>query len=377
MSKLMSRALMLAVLPWLASCTGPQTSGSSSSANTPYVASGLFTLLPSGRENPDQVFLAADTAYQQGRFVEAQRDFGTLYILQPAYANGAPAQALTQTCGFVPNDCGLLFDRLHLLRDAYNNLFGPPQQWPPQQSADFGAILACYEAALVRDWPRAVQYAGAIAAQSPLPAFQDYARRCVQPAQAQMDAANQQQVIDQAFMQWDTSYDCMESNRQLLMSAWSTQNWEQFVTVLPDYQACAAPLTSIIDSGVLANHPVLGDEHDVAFSNMSEVDLIVYDNQATVDQTRSAMAALQQNPDYANGLLELDVLNQEETRLRTEMQPLETALTALTGSARTPLEQRLALSQSQLQVVTTRRVQVVDMLNAIRASAGLGTLAGP
>jgi hypothetical protein len=147
--------------------------------------------------------------------------------------------------------------------------------------------------------------------------------------------------------------------------------------VLPAYQACAQPLTAIIDSGVLANHPVLGNEHDVAFSNMSEVDLIVYDNQATVDQVRASLAALQQNPDYANGLLELDVLNQEEARLRTDMQPLETALTALTGSARTPLEQRLALSQSQLQVVTTRRVQVVDMLNAIRASAGLGTLASP
>jgi hypothetical protein len=103
----------------------------------------------------------------------------------------------------------------------------------------------------------------------------------------------------------------------------------------------------------------------------------VYDNQATITATQSALSALQSNQTYQNERIELDGLATEEQRLRGEMQPIEAALQALTGSARTPLEQRMSLLGQQLQMVLDRRSQVVRSLNRVRSNAGLSPLPAP
>ena len=370
------RLASAAILCCMMACSGPRNV-ESDTLSSEYVATGVFTAIPDGSEDPDQVFLAADTAFRTGRVVDAQRDFGTLYILQPSYGNNVPQAALTETCRLLPNDCTLLFDRLHFLRDAWYGSFGPMATWPWQQTQDFNNVLSCYEAALRGDWAAAVGFAAPIAQSSPLPAFRDYAARCVGPAQAQLESASRQQVIDQAFLAWDQSHDCMESNRQMLMAAYRAGDWETFVSVHPAYLTCATPLQQIIDDGVLVEHPILGNEHDVAFSNMSEIDAIVYDNQATITATQTALSALQADQDYQNGRIELDGLATEQQRLQTEMQPIEAALQTLTGSARTPLEQRLSLLGQQLEMVLDRRSRVVRSLNNIRDDAGLSPLPTP
>jgi hypothetical protein len=87
----------------MVACGGPRNVETDDAPQS-YVATGLFTAVPSGTEDPDQVFLAADTAFRTGRVVDAQRDFGTLYIVQPAYGNNVPQAALTETCRLLPND---------------------------------------------------------------------------------------------------------------------------------------------------------------------------------------------------------------------------------------------------------------------------------
>lgn len=371
-----ARLASATLLCCMMACSGPRNV-ESDDVTQPYAASGLFTGVPTGTEDPEQVFLAADTAFRNGRVVDAQRDFGTLYIVQPAYGNNVPQAALTETCRLLPNDCTLLFDRLHFIRDAWYGAFGPMSGWPWQQTQDFNTVLSCYEAALRGDWSAAVSLGAPIAQNSPLPGFRDYAARCSGPAQVQLESASRQQLIDQAFVAWDQSHDCMDTNRRALLDAYRAGDWETFVGTHPAYVTCAAPLQQIIDDGVLVDHPILGNEHDVAFSNMSEIDAIVYDNQATITATQSALTTLQSNQDYQNGRIELDGLATEEQRLRGEMQPIEAALQALTGSARTPLEQRLSLLGQQLQMVLDRRAQVVRSLNRVRSGAGLSPLPTP
>lgn len=376
MTSRIGRLVFATSLCCMMACSGPQNVETDDSTQ-PYVATGLFTSVPNGTENPDQVYLAADTAFRTGRVVDAQRDFGTLYIIQPAYGNNVPQAALTETCRQLGSDCTLLFDRLHFIRDAFYGAYGAMNTWHWQQTQDFNTVLSCYEAALRGDWMAAVSYGGPIAQGSPLPAFRDYASRCAGPAQAQLDASSRQQMVDQAFMAWDQSHDCMDTNRRVLIDAYRAGDWETFVETHPAYQTCATPLLQVIDGGILVGHPIVGNEHDVAFSNMSEIDAIVYDNQATISATQIAMTTLQSNQDYQNGRIELDGLAAEEQRLLGEIRPIEASLGALTGSARTPLEQRMSLLTAQLQMVQDRRAEVVENMNEIREDAGLSLLPVP
>jgi hypothetical protein len=337
-----------------------------------YRGSGLFTPVPQGNENQDQVFMAADTAMSTGRFVDAQRDFGTLYLLNPGYRGGVPLQAINQTCVQIGNDCGLLFSRLNFIRDAMYGQFGLMNTWAPAQSQDFGSILTCYEASLQANWSTAVATGQFIAQNSPLPGFRTAAEGCVNPAQTAMSAQQQQQAVDAAFATWDRNYNCMEGNRVALKAAGDQGDWERWIQLYPPYQTCADPLMSVIDSGVLEGNPIIGNAYDLAWSNMSEIEAIAFDNEVAIEQTRAAQAALANNAEYGSLRMEMDLLAGEEQRIRGEMAPLEASLNALSGSAAVPLQQRLSLLQGQLAGVESRRSEVLERMNAIRAEVGVG-----
>lgn len=350
-------------------CSAPQSTPTPPPAL--YVATGNFTGVPSGTENQDQVFFAADAAMQSGRFVDAQRDFGTLYLLNPAYGNGIPQAALTQTCTYIGNDCNLLFARLHFIRDALFDQFGPMSGWPPAQSQDFDSILTCYEYALAQNWSTALATGQFIAQSSPLPGFQAAAAGCVNPAQQALAAQQQQAALGAAMQQWDQLYPCMNQQRQTLLNAAGAADWTSFLDAFPAYEQCATPLQQLIDSGVLENNPILGNDYDMAYSNMSEVEAIMFDNEAAIEQTRAANTALASNEQYGALEMELELLQSEESRIRTEMGPLEASLEALSGSAAVPLQQRLTLLQSQLDGVLARRQQVLSEMATMRAAVGL------
>jgi hypothetical protein len=344
----------------------------------PYQAQGLFTALPTGLENADAVFLAADTAMQSGRFVEAQRDFGTLYLLAPGYANGAPQMALQQTCTFVQNDCDALFERLHLLRDAlYGVLGGPPPSWPPMQRQDFDTIVACYDAVLMQNWPVASTVAAGVAMQSPLPGFREWAGRCTQRAQGALQGLQMQAQMEEALRVWDQRYGCMEQNRLQMVDAYRNDDWDAFVTAWERYAPCAADIDGIVRQGVLAAHPVAGPETQLAGGRMADIDGIIRDNQDLFERSRGGREALAQDAGYQAHVMELDLLRQEIQRLRTDMQPLIQSLEALTGSARLPLEQRLNLLQLQLDGITGREAEVVAAMNTTRRSLGMPALPLP
>ncbi len=352
----------------LGACAGTQTA---TNVAPPDRAAGMFTPVPQGNENHDQVFLAADTAMSTGRFVDAQRDFGTLYLLNPGYRGGVPLQALNETCRQIGNDCSLLFARLNFIRDAMFGQFGLMNTWAPAQSQDFGSILTCYEASLQGNWSTALATGQFIAQNSPLPAFRAAAEGCVAPAQAGLAAQQQQQALDAALATWDQNYNCMEANRVPLKAAGEQGDWERWIQLYPPYQTCAGPLMSVIDSGVLESSPIIGNAYDLAWSNMSEIEAMAYDNEAAIEQTRAAQTALANHPEYGSLRMELDLLASEEQRIRGEMAPLEASLGALSGSAAVPLQQRLSLLQGQLDVVETRRSQVLDRMAAIRTEVGV------
>lgn len=366
LNRLFPAALLVSLVT---ACSAPQ--GPSTQSVVPYVATGSFTGVPSGTENHDQVFFAADAAMQSGRFVDAQRDFGTLYLLNPTYGNGIPQAALTQTCTYIGNDCNLLFARLHFIRDAVFNQFGPMSSWPPAQSQDFDSILTCYEYALAQNWSTALATGQFIAQSSPLPGFRAAATGCVTPAQQALAAQQQQAAVSAAMQQWDQLYPCMNQQRQALLSAANVSDWSSFLDAWPAYEQCATPLQQLIDSAVLENNPILGNDYDMAYSNMSEVEAIMFDNEAAIEQTRAANAALATNEQYGALGMELELLQSEENRIRTEMAPLEASLEALSGSAAVPLQQRLSLLQSQLDGVLARRQQVLSEMATMRAAVGL------
>ncbi len=361
------RAALLSILlaaAGISACSGPQNGDNTVTAESP------FTPMPQGDEHPDLVFFDADAAFQLGDFVEAQRQFGTLYIIAPDYRGGVPAQGITATCERVGVNCDLVFGRLELMREVIRNHWGPMHAWVPAQRQDFTAIVQCYERSLSGNYLGASQI-GTPVVSAPDPYFSQSARRCVDSANTALAAVERQRQADAALLVWFDNAPCMNQHRNALLDAFDADDWELFVNAYPQYQTCAATLQQIIDDGVLAGDPRLGMEHDVAWSDMSEIDAILEDYATTYQETRTALIELDSDPEYNQLGVQWNNLTFEESRLENQIRSLETAAQALTGGNRAGVEQQIANQQQGLVEIRTQKRELMAAINARRRALGL------
>jgi hypothetical protein len=344
-------------------------------------AASPFTAMPSGNEDQDELFLAADDAFYAGDYVTAQRLFGSLFILNPAYRGGVSEEAIQATCDRLGVECDLVMGRLEIQREVFANRWGPPSTWVQAQRDDYASILACYENALMGD-PHEASRRGTPVLRSPDPYFAASARRCVSHVQAEVEAAERQRRAeaeaaerqrraDEALGAWFENQPCMDENRQRLLAAYTATDWEAFVTALPAYRRCAQPLQQIIDDGVLSGDPRVGVQHDIAWSDMSEIDAILEDNADTIRATRDGLVRLDQSPEYQGLLVEYDAVAFEETRLQNQIGQLQTAAANLSGNARTGVENQIANVQTELIGVRAQKREVMASINRLRREAGL------
>lgn len=365
MLRVAKRAALLSSFAFVFACGGgSQGGGSTVAPDSP------FTNMPQGDENPELVFFDADGAFQQGDFVGAQRDFGTLFIIAPNHRGGVAAQGITATCERLGVNCDLVFGRLELMRAVHNNQWGPMGGWVHQQRADFGAIMQCYERALAGDYMGAAS-AGTPVTFAPDPTFAQSAQRCVNSANQALAAVERQRRADAALLVWFDNAPCMNTHRVELLDAFDADDWERFVNVYPQYQTCANTLDQIIDDGILAGDPRLGMEHDVAWSDMSEIDAIMEDYADTYDDTRDALVELDSDPRYNQLAAEWNNLSFEETRIENQIRSLETARDALTGGNREGVERQIAAQQQNLVDLRTRKRDIMADINARRRELGL------
>ena len=103
---LLLSALALPLL--LAACSGAWSETT--------VPDSAFTEMPTGREDAEELFLAADQAFRSGDAVSAQRLFGTLFIVAPHHRGGVAPSGIQATCDTMGVDCAYVFSRLELLR---------------------------------------------------------------------------------------------------------------------------------------------------------------------------------------------------------------------------------------------------------------------
>ena len=110
---LLLSALALPLL--LAACSGAWSETT--------VPDSAFTEMPTGREDAEELFLAADQAFRSGDAVSAQRLFDALHRRAAPPRRRRPS-GIQATCDTMGVDCAYVFSRLELLRDAHNGRFG-------------------------------------------------------------------------------------------------------------------------------------------------------------------------------------------------------------------------------------------------------------
>lgn len=363
--------LVLLSIP-LAACSGGGSNLGGGGTSTPPPATSPFTPMPTGNEFPQELFLNGDGAFQAGDFVTAQREFGSLFIVDPSFNNGVAAEAITATCERLGNDCEVLFWRLEFMQRAFYGEFGPLETWVPQQGMDFDAILACHERILLDDIDGAIAAGGPVT-MSPLPPFAEAAGRCVARAEEAGMAMQQAQARDAALLTWFDNIDCMNENRRILLDAYSLGDWETFVNTYPTYDGCASPIQQIIDDGILQGDPRLGMDHDIAWSDMSEIEAIMEDNSATYEQTRDGMVAIDSDPDYNRYVVEWNELDFQEQRLLNQIDTLETTMANLDPGARGPIQGQVDALNADVRGIRDEKRRVMGAINAIRSEYGLGS----
>ncbi len=362
----------LVVAAVLSGCTGLTTGSNIGSGGQ----DSPFTPMPRGDEIPDLVFLDADEAFQADDFVAAQRDFGTLFIVEPNYQGTLPVDALVATCQQLGVNCDLVFGRLELMREVFNGSFGPIDSWVPQQRQDYFAILQCYERAYAADHANAVAIAGHVV-NSPDPYFAGAAARCTEHAEVALAEERRRREADEALLVWYDNEPCMNENRVALLDAFDVDDWESFVGIYPQYQLCADTLMTIIDRGVLAGDPRLGLAHDVAWSDMSEIDAIMEDYEYTYEEVRDAMIELDSDPEYNALVVRWGNLDFEEQRLLNQISSLEIAANALTGGNRAGVEQQINALEQQLVTLRREKRDVMGDINRLRRRLGLDSRETP
>lgn len=330
----------------------------------------FLTQLPRGTENPDEVFFYADRAFQSGQFSDANRDFGTLFLIAPGIQGGAPEQALAITCQRLGIDCDLQLTRLRFMRDGLYGAFGPRNGWHPQQEADFRSIIACYDHALIGDFASAGRF-GAPVANAPLDGFRAAAGTCMQRVDQAMADARRREVADQAWGAWQQAWPCVDQNHRALMNAANGEDWEAFVEVLPRWEQCAPTIQRIIDDAVLEGDPRVGVQHDMAWTHLGEVELILEDHEDDIRRTRQGLIALDRDPDWDRLQVELNQLAFAEERVQNQIASLQQAQAMLGPNDAAALQSQVDQLGAELITIRNQRRQVQGGLNAVRAAHGL------
>lgn len=329
-----------------------------------------FTELPTQAEPPAVVFQRADMAFQQGDFVTAQREFGTLFITAPDYNGGVAQQGLTATCQSMQQDCTFVLGRLTFMRDAYYGQFGPMQGWQGRQRQDYEYILDCYEAAMMRDFRGAISIGERVIG-APHAAYDFHARQCTNTSRSAVAAIERQQRADQALIVWQQHVACMNEHRVQLLAAARDEAWETLVGRVEPYRSCAEPLQQIIDSELLMGDPRLGMEHDIVWTNMSEVDAVLEDNGAVIDQTRQGLRTLQTHSGYQRSVAQWMELDRREQELLAQRAEYERAASVLSGSARDGVLAQVSSVDQQIAAVRQDKRDAMVAVNAIRRDLGL------
>ncbi|TVQ97274.1 MAG: hypothetical protein EA398_15010 [Deltaproteobacteria bacterium] len=327
--------------------------------------------MPREARDPDMLFDQANRAFQAGEVATAQNLLGEIAITAPNYGGGVVTQALSDTCSRLGQDCELVMTRLEFISDAwFGRHEGPRGGWHPQQEEAYLRIVACYDHLIVGDFDEALRSGGPVTG-APLPAYAQAATRCVQRAQTVVSERERQQRADAALSEWHANYPCMDAYRRDLLDAYSIEDWERFVEVYPQFEACARPLDAIIRDGALEGDPRLGLQHDLAFTHLSEVELILEDHAETITTTRRGVASVESNPTYVGHLRELATLDTQIAEIEGRLRSLRQAADAVTGPEAEPIRNSIASTEQGRDALANRRQQVVDAANAIRISAGL------
>ena len=359
---------MIGLALLLGGCGG----GAANQVNEDQGSAASQAMWPVGDENPDDVFQRADSAFQSGDYWEAQRLFGTLFIIAPDYRGGMPTSAIVETCRAIGDNCDLVFGRLEFLRDAVYGAFGPSNQWPNPQWRDFDAILAGYDAGIMGDYITSVNICGPLTG-APMPEFAMAADRCAAISDQLAGDQYRMQQAEGAVQDWNLNYPCMENNRRSLMEAYEANDWEMFVNVYPQYQQCASVLQEIIDAEILLGHPGVDDwDYNLAWSNIGEMDLIVEDNQRTIDEVSDATIALDSNPQYNQLVMDWERYHTDEEDLLNRISTMEMARDNMPpGRDRNTLEQQIDMMQGQLGDVRRDMRTIMGEINAMRRDEDL------
>ncbi len=163
----------------------------------------------------------------------------------------------------------------------------------------------------------------------------------------------------------------MDQYRIQLLDAFDVDDWESFVEIYPQYAVCADAIMEIVNDGILGGDPRLGMDHDVAWSDMSEIEAIMEDYEVTYQSTRQALVELEGDPEFNRLVVEYGSLDFEENRLRNQIASLEPARDALTGGNRAGVEQQIAGLSVQLADIVRAKRDVMGNINGLRRDLGL------
>ena len=330
---------------------------------------------PEGTENPDEIFRLADTAFQTGEYWEAQRLFGTLFIIEPGYRGGVASDALVETCRAIGDNCDLVFGRLEFLREAVYGSFGPSEQWPEPQQRDFDAILEGFNAGILGDYQSAINICGPLT-NAPLPPFAQAADRCAGLSDQILSEQRRMEFVGRAAHDWNQNYPCMEENRLLLVEAEDDDNWEIFVEIYPQYQRCASVLKDIINAEVLLGQPEINDwDYNLAWSNIDEMDLIVEDNQRTIDETTEGLNALEENSEYNDLVTQWRNYRMEKEDLESRLGTMEMARENMPrGQERNILDDQIDMMEDQRNDIRRSMRSIMRDINSIRDDVDLDSI---
>jgi hypothetical protein len=366
-----TRLFSMLGLALLAACSGAQAPSSG-----PTAPASPFTEIPTGSEDPTQLFADADAAFRAGDFVTAQRLFGTLFIVAPSFNGGVGEQGVAATCASMGQDCLFPLARLTFMRDAYYGQFGPMNAWLGQQRQDFDYILDCYEAAMMGDFGGAMTI-GSRVLQAPHPAYAFHANQCTSRSRSAMAAIEQERAAEAALAEWRQFAPCMNEHRLTLLSAAVDQTWDTFLSALPSYRACSEPLQRIIDAELLMGDPRLGMEHDLVWSNMSEIDAILEDEGPAIARMQQGLANLGTNPSYQRAAQQWQQLDAREAELLRQRADFERAAAVLSGAARAGVDGQIAGIDADLANVRGEKRDAMAAINAIRRELGLSSIERP
>lgn len=369
-----SSLLALALVMALAACGGAQSSSSASqgsSQGSGVAARAGQAQMPPASGDPEQLFQQASSAWQAGDFASAHRLFGKLYIAVPSYRNGVAAQALNDTCDRLNQDCRLVMIRLDIMKDAFaGRLGGAMNTWVPQQRQAFDDIISCYDHAILGEFQQALPI-GARWVSAPIPQFAQAAALCLESAQSAQSAAERYARATSAIEPFDTNFSCISEHRATLMTQYAGGDWEGFVETHSQFEPCAAVLRDILDSGVLEGDPRVAERYDLAWTWLSEIDVIIDDNWDVFEATLQGSLTLRGDAEYNYLQEELTRLQGEKAGIEEQIDSLQVARAHLVGADREQVDGTLRALQSQHESMRRRIHEVQVRQDEIRTQYGL------